>query len=70
MKLNWEQSNEIANGKYVKYSYKMMKYKINEKWKLNYWSNNKDIDKINNKCNELCKQIGFVEKKEKEDIFK
>lgn len=35
--------------------------KYNKKWQLSYWTN--DINEINNKCNELCKKIGFIEDK-------
>lgn len=35
--------------------------KYNEKWRLGYWSNDNDIEIINNKCYKLCKQFGFIE---------
>lgn len=41
--------------------------KYNEKWQLNYWPDNNDIEAINNKCQELCKELGFIENNNKKN---
>ena len=41
--------------------------KYNEKWQLNYWTDDNDIEAINNKCQELCKKLGFIENNNKKN---
>lgn len=41
--------------------------KYNEKWQLNYWPDDNDIEVINNKCYELCKKLGFIENNNKKN---
>lgn len=35
--------------------------KYNQKWQINYWFKDNDISKNYYKCNELCKELGFIE---------
>lgn len=37
--------------------------KYNNKWQLNYWTNEDDIENINKECEELCKKYGFLDNK-------
>lgn len=41
--------------------------KYNEKWKLAYWTDDNDIEKINKTCYELCKELGFIENNNKKN---
>lgn len=37
--------------------------KYNNKWQLNYCTNEDDIENINKECEELCKKYGFLDNK-------
>lgn len=39
--------------------------KYNEKWRLAYWTDDDNIERINKKCEELCKELGFTESNNK-----
>lgn len=41
--------------------------KYNEKWQLNYWPDDNDIEVINNKCYKFCEKLGFVENNNKKN---
>jgi hypothetical protein len=41
--------------------------KYNEKWRLGYWTDDNDIEKINKTCYELCKELGFIENNNKKN---
>lgn len=48
------------------YGFSIKKY--NEKWQLNFWSDDNNTDIINNTCNDLCNKLGFIEKSNNIDI--
>lgn len=41
--------------------------KYNEKWRLGYWTDDNDIEKINKTCYELCKELGFIKNNNKKN---